>query len=127
MTSWSALQGSNTVDVEQTNFVLISVDGDRDTPDVMKAYLENFPGQFIGLTASPTKVKALAKQFSAAFFKGAPSAHDGHYDVSHSSQAFLLDANGSLRAELFSPTTEAMAGTLNALLEEVTGPGSTAD
>jgi protein SCO1/2 len=127
LASWSALQSSGAIDLSQVNFVLISVDGERDTPDVMKEYLEKFSGRFIGLTDDPAKIKKIAKPFSAAFFKGNPTIHEGHYDVSHSPQAFVLDANGDLRAEFYSPTIEAMAGTIDALLDESTSPGVAAN
>jgi protein SCO1/2 len=106
--------GLNSADVA---YVMISVDGERDTPAVMKEFLARYPEEFIGLTAAPNRVTPVAEQFSAAFFKGAHTAH-GKYDVAHSPQIFVLDAAGNLRAELFGASIESMAAVALALLAE---------
>ena len=106
--------GLNSADVA---YVMISVDGERDTPAVRKEFLARYPAEFIGLTAPPNQVTPVAQQFSAAFFKGAHDAH-GHYDVAHSPQIFVLDAAGNLRAELFGASIESMKAVALALLAE---------
>lgn len=99
-------------------YVMISVDGERDTPAAMKAFLSKYSSEFIGLTAEPNRVRPLAEQFSAMFFKGSRHPHDGSYDVAHSAQLFVLDAAGRVRAEVYSASLEAMAGVAQALLRE---------
>ena len=116
MEKFRQLHDSDKVDSDQVAFVLISVDAERDTPEVLKSYLENFSADFIGLTGPSRDVKAIAKEFSASFFKGSSSGSDGNYDVMHSQQSFVLDREGLLRAEMYSPTIDAMAGVANALL-----------
>ena len=106
--------GLNSADVA---YVMISVDGERDTPAVMKEFLARYPDEFVGLTAAPNRVTPVAEQFSAAFFKGAHVAH-GTYDVAHSPQIFVLDAAGNLRAELFGASIESMTAVALALLTE---------
>jgi protein SCO1/2 len=106
--------GLNSADVA---YVMVSVDGDRDTPAVMKEFLARYPEEFIGLTAAPNRVTPVAEQFAAAFFKGAHTAH-GKYDVAHSPQIFVLDAAGNLRAELFGASIESMTAVALALLAE---------
>ena len=106
--------GLNSADVA---YVMISVDGDRDTPAVMKQFLARYPEELIGLTAPPNRVMPVAEQFSAAFFKGAHDAH-GAYAVAHSPQIFVLDAAGNLRAELFGASIESMTAVALALLAE---------
>jgi protein SCO1/2 len=106
--------GLNPADVA---YVMISVDGERDTPAVMKEFLERYPDEFIGLTSPPNRVAPVAEQFSAAFFEGAHTAH-GKYDVAHSPQIFVLDAAGNLRAELFGASIESMKAVALSLLAE---------
>jgi protein SCO1/2 len=103
-------------DPAKVAFVMISVDGDRDTPELVKEYVARFSSDFIGLTGQPRDVKALAKNFSATFFKGGHDAH-GDYTVAHSSQVFVVDAAGRLRAEIYGPSVEALTGITDALLE----------
>ena len=94
----------------------ISVDGERDTPVVMKDYLKRFPAEFVGLTAPAEQVRNLALRFSAPFFKDPPK--DGEYAVQHSSRIFALDKQGRLRAEIYDASTEAVVGIGRALLAE---------
>lgn len=112
------LETSGQVDPERMAVVLISVDGERDTPDVMKRYLENISKNFIGLTGEPRTVSILAREFRAAFFKGSVSGAGGKYSVSHSPQVFVIDTTGMLRAEFYSASVDAMAGVMHALLAE---------
>ena len=111
------LEESRGEELADIAYVLISVDGERDTPEVMKTYLAGFSPHFIGLTEQPATVKSLAAEFKAAFFKGSSSS-DGSYSVSHSPQVFVIDQAGQLRAEFYNASVEAMSGVTLALLDE---------
>ena len=112
------LERSGLVDPDRVNFTLISVDGERDSPAVMKKYLQQFSEVFIGLTGDPDDVRKIASAFRASFYKGETRGASNSYNVAHSTQMFLLDQAGRLRAELHNPTVEAMAGITNAVLAE---------
>jgi protein SCO1/2 len=118
MAKFRQLERSGLVDPEQINFTLISVDGERDTPAAMKKYLLQFSEVFVGLTGDSEDVRKIATAFRAPFFKGETNDADNSYNVAHSTQMFLLDPSGRLRAELHNPTVEAMAGITNAVLAE---------
>jgi protein SCO1/2 len=96
--------------------VLVSVDGERDTPEVLKAFLARFSDDFTGLTAPPAEVRNLALKFSAPFFKDPPK--DGAYNVQHSARVYALDKQGRLRAELYEVNAETVLGIGRALLAE---------
>lgn len=96
--------------------VMISVDGGRDTPAVMKAYLEPLSDQFIGLTGDPKAVRKIAAGFSAVFFKGLPADNSGAYLVEHTSQIYLVDDQGRLRATFFDASVEAMSEATRAIV-----------
>ena len=96
--------------------VLISVDGERDTPEVLEAFLARFSADFVGLTAPAGQVRELALRFSAPFFKDPP--RDGAYLVQHSTRVYALDKQGRLRAELFEASAEATTAIAQALLAE---------
>ena len=89
--------------------VFISVDGARDTPERMKEYLRPFSPGFVGLTGDPGRVKELATGLSAIFFKGLPTDNAGGYNVEHSSQVYLVDRDGRLRATFYNAPTDDMA------------------
>jgi len=108
---------SDGVDLNKVNLVLISVDGERDTPAVMKSYLEQFSSRIIGLTGQPEMVRHLGTEFRASFFHESHHGGNGDYSVSHSNQMFLLDTAGQLRAELHNPPVDSMVKITRALLE----------
>lgn len=73
----------------------VTVDPERDTPEVMRAYLEaNYP-RFTGLTGSPEQIDQAKKAFRVfAERKVDPDAPDG-YVVPHSAIAYLMGPDGS--------------------------------
>ena len=66
----------------------ISVDPERDTPEVLKDYLNSFENNFVGITGEPEKIFLLSQSWgilSQKIFKD-----DGEYNVDHSSPVILL-------------------------------------
>ena len=104
--------------VGQARVVMISVDGERDTPADMKRYLAPLSPAFIGLTGNPRSVREIAAQFSAVFFKGARPDSSGRYLVDHTSQVYLLDREGRLRSTFFNATVAAMTNATRAIALE---------
>jgi protein SCO1/2 len=100
--------------LKPANVVLISVDGERDTPARLKSYLRPVSGDFIGLTGDPKLTAGIAAQFAAVFFRE-PRGKDGGYNVMHSTQVFAVDKAGRLRASFADASIEDMA-TITALL-----------
>jgi protein SCO1/2 len=73
-------------------FVFVTIDPERDTPEVLKEYLKNFDNKFIGLTGSKEQIQQVADQFKVYYSK----AHDqGNYMVDHSSFTYLMDHEGN--------------------------------
>jgi protein SCO1/2 len=104
-------------DLGGTRIVVISVDGERDTPAMLSAWLKPISPTFIGLTGPTNAVHDIAAQFSAAFFKGVKQPW-GDYLVEHNSQVFLLDAQGRLRATFFDAPVDTMAQVTRAVASE---------
>src|SRR5262245_46230568 len=98
--------------------VFVSVDGERDTPAVLRSYLAPFSPGFVGLTGEPTEVRALADKLSAVFFKGMPTDDHGGYDVEHTSQVYLIDARGRLRATFYGAGADAIGAATREVLAE---------
>jgi len=104
--------------VRQARMVMVSVDGDRDKPADLKRYLGSVSPDFVGLTGDPRRVRDIAAQFSAVFFKGAPADRSGQYLVDHTSQVYLLDRQGRLRSTFFNATVDAMTDATRAVALE---------
>jgi protein SCO1/2 len=105
-----------------TALVMISVDGERDTPAVLKAYLAQVLPPCIGLTGEPQAVRRIAAQFSAVFFKGLPDKPGDPYLVAHTSQIYLIDRQGRLRATFFDAPLDALRRTTAAIADEAAAP-----
>jgi protein SCO1 len=102
------LEREHRAELGKTRIVIVSVDGERDSPAAMKTWLQPISTSFIGLTGPPARVHDIAAQFSAAFYK-TPGASAGEYSMEHNSQIFLLDAKGQLRATFFNAPLATMA------------------
>ena len=66
----------------------ISVDPERDTPDVVKDYLSNFENKFIGITGDPEKIFLLYKSWGVISKK--IFLDNGEYNIDHSTPVILL-------------------------------------
>ncbi len=100
---------------KQVQVLMISVDPERDTPEVLRAYISGFDPRFLALTGSADQIKAAAGSFKAYYAK-AP-AGKGNYTMDHSSSFYLLDKKGDARAMLNSAIgAPAVAHDIDALL-----------
>lgn len=108
--------------MHEVELVMVSVDGDRDSPPAIKAYLSRFAPRGIGLTGDPRTVRQVAAQFSSVFFKQLPDQAGGPYLVEHTSQIYLVDRLGRLRETFFDASVDAMAHATAAVASEPVGP-----
>ena len=73
--------------------LMISVDPERDTPEVLAKYVAAFHPRLVGLTGSPEQVKEAAARYRVYASK-APGGEAGTYDVSHSTFEYLMGPDG---------------------------------
>ena len=66
----------------------ISIDPERDAPDVMKSYLSSFENTIVGITGKSEKIFVLSKSWGIKSQK--IFSEDGNYTVDHSSPVLLL-------------------------------------
>jgi len=79
-------------EANKLNVVFISVDPERDTPDLIKLYLSSFDERIIGLTGKEKEIAEVARNFKA-FYKKTPTG-DGGYTVDHQVTIYMMDALG---------------------------------
>ncbi|WP_375402979.1 SCO family protein [uncultured Sphingomonas sp.] len=79
---------------DRVTALYVTVDPTRDTPAVMRAYLERDHPRFLGLTGAEDRIADAKKAFRVfAEFKGDDEAPDG-YVVPHSAIAYLMNPDG---------------------------------
>lgn len=83
-------------DGDKLQAIFISVDPERDTPEILSAYMANFDPSFIALRPNPEQLTAVAKDFKV-YFKKVDSATPGAYTMDHSAATYLYDPQGRLR------------------------------
>jgi protein SCO1/2 len=92
----------------RARIVIVSVDGGRDTPERLASWLKPISKNFLGLTGEPEKVRRIASELTAAFYK-TPGRKPSEYLVEHNSQIFLIDGSGKLRATFFNAPISTIA------------------
>jgi len=76
--------------------VFVSVDPERDSPQVMKDYVANFYPGMIGLTGSPEQISNVAKRYRVYYSKVTEKgAEPDEYSMDHSSIVYLMGRDGS--------------------------------
>ena len=81
-------------DAERVQVLFVTVDPERDTPEVLGKYVGAFDPRFLGLYGDAAATQRAAREFKV-FFEKRKSA-DG-YSVDHSGQTYVIDPQGRLR------------------------------
>jgi len=87
----SAMTRLDERDREQVDVVFVTTDPDRDTPEVLRRYLDRFDESFIGVTGRIDEVAAVGRSIAVGMGEQLPS---GGYDVdAHSTQVTAIDVD----------------------------------
>jgi protein SCO1/2 len=96
--------------------VFVSVDPERDTPEVIKAYVNSFGADFVALRGSVDETKAVARDFKV-FFAKVPGKVEGSYTMDHTAGSYVFDTQGRIRLfERYGTAPDALASDLKALI-----------
>jgi protein SCO1 len=79
--------------------IFITIDPERDTPEVVAEFTDAFSEDLLGLTGTPEQIAAAAKAFGVYYRKGEVNAQ-GAYMMDHSNIAYLFDPDGNPIATL---------------------------
>jgi protein SCO1/2 len=83
-------------DGDRLQGLFVTVDPERDTPEVLKGYMANFDPSFIALTTTPEKLAILAKDYKV-YYKKVPGKTPTSYTMDHSAGSYIYDPKGNLR------------------------------
>jgi protein SCO1 len=105
-------------DAEKLQAVFITVDPERDTPAILKAYMASFDPSFVALRGTLEQTQAAAKEFKV-FFAKVPGRSEGSYTMDHTAGAYVLDTQGNLRVfERYGGGVSALTADVKALIAQ---------
>lgn len=93
MAGYALLQKSDPNLAEAIQPIFITVDPERDTPDVLRQWVSAFNPRLIGLTGTPQEIAAVAKEYSVYYAKQQTPGASG-YLMDHSRAAYLFGPKG---------------------------------
>ena len=83
-------------DGDKLQGIFVTVDPERDKPEMLKAYMGNFDPTFLALYATPEKLAELAKDFKV-YYKKVDGKTPTSYTMDHSAGSYVYDTQGNLR------------------------------
>jgi len=103
-------------DGDKVQGVFITVDPERDKPELLKAYLESFDPGFVALRGTPEQLKETAKEFKIYYAK-VPGKTPDSYTMDHTAASFLFDPQGRVRVfSRYGAGASALMGDIKALI-----------
>ena len=76
--------------------IFITVDPERDTPELLKAYMANFGPDFVALRPTPEQLPQVTKDFKI-YYKKVEGKTPTSYTMDHSAGSFTFDPQGRVR------------------------------
>ena len=76
--------------------VFVTVDPERDTPALLKAYVGNFGADNVALRGTPEQTQAVARHFKV-FYAKVPGKTEGSYSIDHTAGSYVFDKQGRVR------------------------------
>lgn len=98
---------------ENVNFILVSIDPQRDTPELLKSYVTRFNPNFLAYTADLETLTTMTAEFGA-FFAAAEAENSAYYMVNHTASIFVLNPAGEwVTVYAFGTTVDNIIADLN--------------
>jgi protein SCO1 len=83
-------------DAGRVQVLFVTVDPERDTPELLAQYVPAFNPTFLGLSGDAAATAAAAREFKVLYQKQ-PGATPGSYTMDHTAGTFIFDPQGRLR------------------------------
>jgi protein SCO1/2 len=118
MTELAQVKKSLGADGDKLQAVFVTIDPERDTPEILKSYMASFDPSFVALRGTLEQTQAAAKEFKVYFAK-VPGKTEGSYTMDHSAGAFILDTKGNVRLfERYGAGAEGLTSDVKALIAQ---------
>ena len=96
--------------------VFVTLDPERDTPELLQAYMAGFDPSFIALRGTLEQTAAAAKEFKV-FYAKVPGKSPGSYSLDHTAGSYVFDTHGKVRLFVrYGSGPEALTADLKVLL-----------
>jgi protein SCO1 len=103
-------------DGERVQGIFVTVDPERDTAELLKAYVDGFDAGFVALRGTPDETRVAAKNFKV-FYAKVPGKTPTSYTVDHTAGSYIFDPLGRVRLfTRYGTGAEALAHDLKLLL-----------
>ena len=101
---------------DQVQVIFVTLDPQRDTPDLLKQFVPAFNPGFLGMVTDAETLRQLAKEYKVVYQKTSVKATDD-YLIDHSAGTYIYDQQGNLRLLMpYGSSPDAIAQDLKALL-----------
>ncbi|MDB5742761.1 MAG: electron transport protein SCO1/SenC [Polaromonas sp.] len=104
-------------DADKLQAVFMTVDPERDTPEVLAAYMTSFDPTFVALRPTPEQLAEVAKEFKI-YYKKVDGKTPGSYTMDHSAGSYVFDTSGRIRLyNRYGAGAEVLASDIRLLLK----------
>ncbi len=118
MLELAAVKKSLGADGDRVQGLFVTIDPERDTAEVLKAYVASFGPDFVGLRGDAQQTQAAARHFKV-FYAKVPGKTEGSYSMDHTAGSYVFDAKGRVRLfTRYGTGAEALTHDLKLLLAE---------
>ncbi len=118
MSELAEVKRSLGADGDKLQGIFVTVDPERDTPEMLKGYMASFDPSFIALRGTPEQLVAVAKDFKI-YFKRVDGQTPTSYTMDHSAGSYVYDTKGRLRVyHRYGAGAQSLVADVRALLDE---------
>ncbi len=105
-------------DGDKLQGVFVTIDPERDTPEILKSYMASFDPTFVALRGTLAQTEAAAKEFKV-FYAKVPGKVEGSYTMDHTAGAYVIDEKGNLRLfERYGAGSDGLASDVKQLIAQ---------
>ena len=118
MSELAEVKRSLGADGDRLQGVFVTVDPERDTPEMLAGYMASFDPTFIALRGTPEQLAAVAKDFKL-YYQRIDGQTPTSYTMDHSAGSYVYDTKGRLRVyHRYGAGAQSLAADVRALLDE---------
>lgn len=81
---------------DRVQVLFVTVDPERDTPELLSKYVPAFDARFLGLSGDKEATDKVAKEFKV-FYQKVPGKEPGNYTMDHTAGSYVFDPQGRIR------------------------------